>query len=70
MLLADYHAYLAERDGRCGREVAEAISTQEIDRHIAESQPVIEMFERDLLDVVTLAVVEFRAARNTNAPNA
>ncbi len=69
MLWADYQAFLHERDERCGPEMAGPISVDEIDRHIAESQPIIEMFERDLLDLVTLAIVEFRAAKNSDAPN-
>ena len=69
MLRADYHAYLNERDGLNGLEMAPPITDDIIDRQIAESQPYIDLFERDLLDVVTLVVVDFRAVRNSNAPN-
>jgi hypothetical protein len=69
MLLADYHSFLHERDGRCGLEIPPPITVEEVDRHIDESQPFIEFFERDLLDAVTLAAVEVRAARKANAQN-
>jgi very-short-patch-repair endonuclease len=69
MLMADYHAFLSHRDGRSGLAMVPPITSEEIDRQIGESQPYIELFERDLLDAVTLAVVEFRAARTINAEN-
>lgn len=69
MLLADYLAFLRERDGRCGPEILSPMTIEEIDQHIEESRPFIEFFERDLLDAVTLAVVEVRAARTANAQN-
>ncbi len=51
-------AFLDIRDGRCGLEMQPPKTIDEIDRQIEESQPYIEMFERDLLEVATLAVVE------------
>jgi hypothetical protein len=67
MLAADFHAFLHERGGRCGPELPPPITAEEIDRHIAEAQPYIALFERDLLELVTLAIVEFRAAKVANA---
>ena len=69
MLAADYHAFLNQRDRPVGPEIHPPLTTEEIDSHIEESQPYIEFFERDLLKLVTLAVVEFRAAKASNAQN-